>query len=305
AQIYAPKTTVRFSSFSPPWLPENIPGIGRNPLDGVILDYYLKEKADTNLLTLEILDASGKIIRTLTNKRDETFKPYPGGPPPAAVIPAEAGLNRYAWDFRTEGIPGVQGAFVYGDYRGYRVAPGQYKARLNHKGIVSEVSFAVVADPRLSVNPADWTAQQQLLERLTQDIRNMHEAVTNLRKVKKQLEGINEALKGMDKTEAMLQQGENLIKKIDAWEANIVESRQRNFQDVINWPSKLNAEYFDLRGKVDVHDPRITQGVRERLRDLEAQWNTHQAAMRDLLGKDIVAYNQMFREQNIPAVIVK
>lgn len=305
AKIYAPKTTVRFSSFSPPWLPENIPGIGRNPLDGVILDYYLKEKADTNLLTLEILDASGNVIRTYTNKKDETFKPYPGGPSPAPVIPSEAGLNRYAWDFRTEGIGGVQGAFVYGDYRGYRVAPGQYRARLTHKDIVSEAPIEVVADPRISVNPADWTAQQQLLERLTKDLRNMHEAVTNLRKVKKQLAARNEALKDLENQEEMMKQGEDLIKKIDAWEANIVESRQTNFQDVINWPSKLNAEFFDLRSKVDVHDPRITQGVRDRLRDLETQWNAHQAALRDLISKDVVAYNQLFKEQNIPAVIVK
>ncbi len=304
-KLYTPKTTVRFSGFSPPWLPDYIPGIGRNPMDGVILDYYLKEKADTNLLTLEILDAAGMVIRSYTNKKDEAFKPYPGGPSPTPVIPSEAGVNRFAWDFRTKGIPGVPGAFVYGDYNGYRVAPGQYKAKLTYKGNVSETTFDVVADRRLTVNPADWTAQQQLLDRLTNDLRNMHEAVNNLRNVKKQVLALNEALKDMDDKKELVKQGEELVKKMDAWEANIVESRQRNFQDVINWPSKLNAEFFDLRGKVDVHDPRITQGVRDRLRDLEAQWNTHQASLRNLMEKDVAAYNQLFREQNIPAVIVK
>ena len=42
----------------------------------------LAEKADTNLLTLEILDVNGSVIRTYTNREDKDFNRYPGGPPP-------------------------------------------------------------------------------------------------------------------------------------------------------------------------------------------------------------------------------
>src|SRR6185436_14210456 len=103
-KLYQPKPTYRVSG-PPAFLAAQgieIPGVGQNPSEGVMLHYYLKEKADTAKISLEILDASGNVLRKFTNKKDESFKPYPGGPPAPTTIPAEAGVNRFAWDFRTE-----------------------------------------------------------------------------------------------------------------------------------------------------------------------------------------------------------
>lgn len=77
------------------------------------------------------------------------------------MIPAEAGVNRFAWDFRTEGLTGVPGVFVYGDHNGHRVAPGKYKARITHKGQTSETDFEIIPDPRIKATAADWNAQQE------------------------------------------------------------------------------------------------------------------------------------------------
>lgn len=303
-RLFAPKPTVRFSSYQAPWLPEFIPGIGKNPDNGVILSYYLPENADTNEVKLDILDASGLVIRSYSSKKDDAFKPYPGGPRPAPVLPAAKGLQRFAWDFRSAGLPDIPGVFVYADYNGHRVPPGRYGARLTYKGQSSETGFDIVSDPRLKVAAQDWTEQQQTITRVEGHIQDMHECVNAMRKVKKQIENLNEAMKNAngDNEKAMLAAGEQLLKTIDAWEAEIVETRQRNFQDVINWPSKLNAEFFDLRGKLDVHDPRVTQGVRDRLRDLEAEWTRHRASWKKLIDEDIAGYNRMFREKNLPVL---
>ena len=303
-KIFQPKPTVRFSSFQAPWLPEFIPGIGKNPDNGVVLSYFLPENADSNEVKLDILDATGKIIRSFTSKKDEAFKPYPGGPRPSPTLPAMKGLHRFAWDFRTNGLPDIPGVYVYADYTGHRVAPGKYSARMAYKGQTSSVDFEIVPDPRLQTAPQDWAGQQQTIERVEAHIRDMHECVNALRKVKKQVDHLNESFKTAagDGEKAMLANGEQLLKKITDWEANIVETRQRNFQDVINWPSKLNAEFFDLRGKLDVHDPRVTQGVRDRLRDLEAEWTRHKATWKKLIEEDVAGYNSLFREKNLPVL---
>jgi hypothetical protein len=49
-------------------------------MPGVILDYYLPEAADSLEVKLEILDASGKVIRTYSSIKDEEFKPFPAAP---------------------------------------------------------------------------------------------------------------------------------------------------------------------------------------------------------------------------------
>ncbi len=303
AKLFQPKPTVRYPAITIPEWMGNIPGLGMNPMDGVVLDYYLKEKADTNTVRLEIFDAGGKKIRRYTNKKDEAFKLFPGGPPEPQVIPSEAGVNRFAWDFRTETLPAIDNAYVYGDYRGHRVAPGRYKARLMYKGESSDVDFEITQDPNLKVTPADWATQQQFIEQVEARLNEITAAVNAMRKVKKQIENYNELLKEKADARDAVATGKDLIKKIDKWEENVVQTKQKNFQDVINFPSKLNTEFFAVRAVADVHDPRVTQGARDRFADLEKQWKLHQQQLKDLLDKDVAAYNRMFRDKNVPAVI--
>jgi DNA repair exonuclease SbcCD ATPase subunit len=141
------------------------------------------------------------------------------------------------------------------------------------------------------------------LKRIGEGISAIHKAILQMRNVKKQVEHYNELLKDKKENKELVEAGNALIKKINEWEANLIETRQRNFQDVINWPSKLNAEFFNLKGLADVHDPRITNGLKVRLADLEAEWNKYKAQMEGDLIKAVDAYNQKFKGANFPAVI--
>ncbi len=304
-KIYSPKPTYRLSSVTIPEYFGDIPGLGRNPMNGVILDYYLKEKADTSKVTLEIMDANGKLIRKYTNKKDETFKPWPGGPSAPQTIPAEAGINRFAWDFRTEGLSGVPGVYVYGDYSGQRVAPGKYKARVTFKGQSSETDLEIISDPKVTATAAEWAAQQEFLKQAGEQFDELQESVNNMRQVKKQVETINESLKSNPDAKEIIQNGKDLIKKIDQWESNLIEPRSKNFQDVINFPNKLNSEFLQLRGVADTHDPRLTKGVQDRSRDVQTDWSKYKQQMNELIQKDINNYNRMFKEKNLPAVITE
>ena len=302
-KIIAPKLTVRFSGAA------SIPGLdpgntfGRNPVEGVMFDYYLPSKPDTNTVTLEIKKTDGSVIRSYTNKRNVTFKPYPGGPPAPVVLTAEEGMNRFAWNFRGENISPDLNAYTYGDYSGYRLAPGTYNAVLNYKSMQTETSFTVVKDPNLNVTDADWVTQQQFLQRVATDLNAIHTAINNMRKIKKQIENYNEVLKEKKESKDLMDAGTALVKKINEWEANLIESRQKNGQDVINWPSKLNAEFFNLKGLADAHDPRITNGMTMRLTDLEAEWNKYKTMMDVDLKKIIEEYNQKFKNASFPAII--
>lgn len=304
-QVFTPKPTYKYEGYTPSWM-DVPPGIGKNPMPGVILDYYLPEAADSLEVKLEILDASGKVIRTYSSIKDEEFKPFPGGPAPAQVIPAKKGINRFAWDFRGETLLAIPNAFVYGDYSGHRRAPGKYKARLTFKDAVAEAEIDLRQDPNLkNISAQDWAAQQALLENAAKSLTEIHQSVIDMRKVKSQIEHHNALLKDKEEAKSLYQAGQDLIQKLVDWEAKLVETRQKSFQDVINFPSQLNAQYFDLRAAVDVHDPRLTAGAKQRLQDLDKEWAGYKTAMNQLIEKDIVEYNQKFKAQNLPAVIMK
>lgn len=303
-KLIEPKPTYRYSGAP------NIPGLdagnsnGANPMNGVILDYYLPEAAGKDTVKLEIMDATGNVVRTYINKKDETYKAFPGGPSPKETIPAEKGINRFAWDFSGEMvIPVVQNAYVYGDYTGYRLAPGKYRARLSYKGTSSEVNINLMQDPQLKTTAAEWNEQQQFLKRVTDDVTEIHNAINAMRRVKQQVNAYNDLLKEDAANKELVDKGKDLIKKIDAWESNLIETRQKNFQDVINFSSKLNVEFLYLKGLADAHDPRITAGLKTRLTDLEKEWNTHKAVYENDLKKTVEDYNTMFKNKNLPAII--
>ncbi len=303
-KLFSPKPTVRLTSAAPSWM-EVPPGTGQNPMNGVILSYYLKEKADTNKVWLEILDFNGTVLRKYSNKKDERVKPTPGGAPPAQLIPAELGINRFAWDFCTDALPEVPGVFVYGDLSGHRVAPGRYKARIKFKGETSETEFDLLGDPNLKVTNEDWIAQQQIIQQAEDGLKEVHNSVNNMRKVKKQVEGYNELLKNDTNAKDIVNAGKEILKKLEKWESNLIEPRSKNGQDVINFQNKLNSEFLQIRSVADAHDPRITQGAKERFADVQTEWAKHKQTMQEIVTKDITDYNKLFKDKNLPALITE
>jgi hypothetical protein len=304
-KLFTPKPGYRYTGSPFSNEPSTEADAGTNPLEGIIIDYYLPAKADTNYLRLKILDANGNLLRTYTSKKDSTFKSYPGGPPTPLQLPAEKGVNRFAWDLRAENIsPDISGVYIYGDYRSHRAAPGNYKARLIYETDSTEVNIQVAQDPNLHVTAADWNEQQEFLTRVEKNITEIHTSINDMRKVKKQIEGYNELMKNSPENKDLVDAGKLLIDKINKWEAELIETRQKNFQDVINWPSRLSSEFMNLRILADSHDPRITQGLKDVLSDLEKQWAKYKQVRVDELMKDVDAYNAKFKSKNLPAIIM-
>ncbi len=143
------------------------------------------------------------------------------------------------------------------------------------------------------------------MEEIEARIAEIHASVNSTRKVKKQLEAHQELFASKAEWKEVATAGKALIKKLESWEENLVQTKQKNFQDVINFPSKLNTEYFNVRSVLDVHDPRVTQGAKDRFADLEKQWTVYKQEIQSLEDKEMKAYNDLFKQQNIPALIVE
>lgn len=303
-KLFTPKPTYRLDVPQPE---EPVQGKGQNPLNGVIIDYYLKEKLpdSVKLITMEILNADGEVIREYSNKKDKEFKKYPGGPAPEPVLPAKAGINRFAWDFRTAPVPNVPKIFVLGDYGGHVVAPGQYQVRLSLGEETQTADVTVLPDPRLQADAAEYEMQQQILTTIEKNVKEIHQSVNAMRQAKKQLEDLTALLKEMEGKEALLDTGKVLISKIEKWEQKLIQPKQETFQDVINFPNQLNAELLNLKGRIGTHDPRPTEGAKQRLTELLAQWDTYQQEMHQIIDVELAAFNQMYLQQNIPAIILK
>ncbi len=297
--VYTPKKTVRFDA---PAAPEPLPNLGQNPATGVILSYILPKDMDSSKVSLQIIDGSGKVIRSYVNQKDKEFQQYEGGPAPKLVISSKKGINRMAWDMRREGIVGVPKVFVNGDYRGSLVMPGVYKVRLIADKDTSTTTAEIIPDPRLTATMADFKAQQDIVFKVEEAVQEMHSSVNTMRKIKSQIESLSGIWKDQPEMKQLIDDGKTIIKKISSWEENIISTKQETFQDVINFENKLNAEMLDLRGRADTHDPRPTQGVKDRLSVLQKEWDNQKIILKQLIDKDLADFNTNYKAKQTAVI---
>jgi len=279
---------------------------GENPPSGMIIDYFLPDSLpDSVAVTLTILDASGEKLRRYHSEKDPDFQTFPGGPKPEPTLGKAQGMNRLVWDLRRESLPAVPGVMVLGDYAGAVVAPGDYRLRLSVGDTSLQASATVTADPRLLASPAEFAAQQALLLSITSLVKDIHHSVNRMRNAQQQVDQLVAQLKKHQGTEALVETGEALSQAIDTWEENLIQPKTQTFQDVVNFPNQLNAELLTLKGRVETHEPRPTAGARQRLSDLQAEWERHLSAMRQLINEDLAAFNQAYREQELPVIMLE
>ena len=305
-QLFEPKTHYRILG-APQFYLITEHAFGKNPTEGVPLYYYLADTAGQKALKLDILDASGTIIRHYDGKSSLTAS-VAGERGNLLEDNTEApllrpGLNRFTWDFRTQGLDKLPVSFVLeADYRGHRVAPGTYKARMSYGTETQEVNIVILDHPQFKVPKSIWDSQQDLLEKLEQGIKDMSRSTKSTMDLTKQLVKIQQQIKDEPGLEDLKKAGDNLSKKINDWQNKVIELRQKGFQDALNWPAGIISEFFYIRSNLDVNDPTIPEGYKQRASDLQSTWQGFQNTYNDLMNNDVSKYNDMFKQKNLPAL---
>jgi len=300
-QIFKPKDTYRLFGGS---REKFTPGLGQNPKQGVTFDYYLEKDPDSLKLKLEVLE-NGKVIRTYTNQKPKDFKSWPGGPSAPEVLPSKKGFNRFTWDFQREALPAITQVFVFGGLNGSNVAPGNYTLRLSLENETSETTVTILPNPNIKSTPQDFEEQQTMLATIENTVKEMHESVNKMRSAKSQLEYYAKLLKDNKAADSLLNTGKKLTKRITSWEENLIQPKQKTFQDVINFNNKLNAQLLFLKESLDASDPKVTKGSKVRLQDLLKDWKVYQDERDAIIDTEMKAYNAQYKALDLPALILK
>jgi len=300
--LFAPKTTFKYTlggGF------EKGGSVGQNPWPGVSIDYYLPyDFSDTCLLRLEILNAEKKVIRSYSNKKPADFKSWPGGPPSPKLIPAKDGLNRTNWDLERESLPGVENVFIMGSLAGSTVGPGSYTLRLSAGEQVDSQLVELRPDPRLEATAEDFRLQNQMLVDIETAITEIHTSVTEMRLVKEQVNQKLNFMSDHEHADTLRAAGEELLEAINTWENQLIQPRQKTFQDVINFEHRLSAELNMLRSRIDTYDPRLTRGAKDRSEELLAEWKVLRTEKAGIIEGEIATFNARYRQLELPALIV-
>ncbi|HKK73817.1 MAG TPA: hypothetical protein VJ953_01990, partial [Saprospiraceae bacterium] len=276
---------------------------GTNPMPGIIIDYFLPPLPDTSKVELAIYRNGHDFVRSYSSEQEDTEE-LPDGPVAEPVLPIRPGHNRFNWDVRREPLPGIQDVYVHGDYRAGMVPPGKYLLELRTPVDTVESTVELKADPRQAAPEEAYAEQEQILTKIENDIRDLHSSVQKMNVIRKQIKSLLRLLDGRSKYADLTKAGKATIDRIDAWEQELIQRKQRTPQDAINFENKLSAEYMALKNTADSHNPHVTTGVHIRYNDISAKWRTAKKKMDNIMNEEVAEFNRIFESRELPAIIV-
>lgn len=291
------------------------PGVslGQNPPNGVLIHYYFKEEPQEEV-TLQILDADGNLVKKFSSKEekkdDEDEKkaedPFFGEEPKDDVVPAKAGMNRFVWNMRYPDATELKGAILWaGSTRGPRAVPGTYQAQLTVGDWSMTKPFEIRKDPRADTPRADFQAQFDLLIQIRDKVSVAHQTVQDIRDVRKQVDGVVGRVKDQAGADTISAVAKSINEKLKAIEEEIIQTKAKAIQDVLNYPIKLNNKLASLARVVAGADARPTEQAYAVFEDLSGRLDAQLANLRQVIAQDVPAFNRLVREQDVPAVFLK
>lgn len=277
---------------------------GVNPATGVVVYYQLPENVDSNSIKLEIKDANGHLVRRFSSQKDPKYQSYPGAPSPEPVLSATSGLNRFVWDMRHPTLRDAPQAYIEGSYEGHKAIPGSYTLELTADGRTQSASFKILANPLIDAKPEDYAQQHAILQSTAETVNEMHAKVNEFADLKDQLRDIVDRLSEKEEYQEVANQGKAIIEKITDWDSEIIQRKSQSYDDVINFPNKLSAEYLFLRGQIDDQIPIVTEAVRERLATLDAQWASLKAEADKLIKEELKPFDRALLDLGFGPIVM-
>ncbi|HEX8816614.1 MAG TPA: hypothetical protein VF753_14040 [Terriglobales bacterium] len=302
SDVYLYKPPVMYRTHFPENYERKQP-VGQNPEPGVVLSYYFKT-APKDEVTLQILDAQGKVVRELSSvekKEAETPPEWPDQQPPQEKIPVEAGLNRFAWDMRYEGphkLPGEISAEFRS--RGPVAPPGNYQVRLNADGKTLTVPLELKMDPRVSATAADMQQEFDLQLKIRSLLSDLHDTVREIRETRVQIRGLRPRLEDA-RYKSISDSASALEKKMSPIEEQLLQVNAKSSESTLNYPVLIDEQLHSLAGSVDF-DGAPTQQQKEAFQLLDSQAQPLIAQWKEMRSSDLVALNDMMKKESVPAI---
>lgn len=274
-----------------------------NPVTGAQFFFHILGKETVKSATIEILDAAGNNIRTyymqkpVNRQGNNQLQDDP-------AIEVRNGLNRFVWDLCHRNLPTIDNVLIEGSDKGRMVVPGNYTVRLTINGKSQSQNFKVHTDPRhLKEYPSLVTAeayqeQEKLLQLLSNDVEEIHVAVTQMHKLQQQLKELRERTEDNSTFDTLYRHAGSILEKIQDWEAQLIQRKSQTNDDVINFVNKLSANIIFVKGEAEGNVPYITEGHIKRTQDLHAEWLKYRNQQQALLQGDIRILNENCRKLN-------
>jgi photosystem II stability/assembly factor-like uncharacterized protein len=257
------------------WVEGDAAFVGANPPSGAVITYYLRSRHIYGPIKLEILDAAGKLVDTVTPTK-------------------RRGINRVTWTMRVKPPRVPRAAQVaFSASQGPRVVPGTYTVRLVRGSEVVETKLAIGLDRRAPYDLASRKAQFAAVMRA-------HDLFGEMTKLVEQIEALRGAAeqraKALPTTDALAQQLRELAKKLEDARKLVVATTEGG---AITGEERIREHLDTLYGAMNGWEGKPTPYQLERLEVLKKELADVQSTLKTLATKDAAALGDELKKRKL------
>jgi photosystem II stability/assembly factor-like uncharacterized protein/outer membrane lipoprotein-sorting protein len=246
AFVGAKQTVQRLGAFGG-WVNGDAAFVGDNPPDDAIVTYYQKRRHIFGDLTIDVKDASGKVVGSIPSSK-------------------RRGLNRIGWSMRLPAPTVPPAATVaFGASTGPRVLPGTYTVNVTKDSKVYQTPLTLTQDPRMTHSAADRQAQFDLMNKLSTQLGDMTTAVNRINGVRLALEDRAKKLGANDPLAKKLRAASS---RVDDLRKRIVATKEGG---MITGEERLREFLTDLYSAVSFYEGKPTAAQAERADSLSRE----------------------------------
>jgi hypothetical protein len=292
AYLFTPRQAYRFRGYTPTLAPSYEPSEGFNPPPGADLNYYLQSKPAGGV-TISILDAQGKLVRTLHGTDHVGINrvwwnlessPYPDEPVLLRTHPVGASWMQ----------PGPNGRRIPGSIS-ILAPPGTYTVQLTVGGRKYTRSLTVLKDPHSQGTQADIEAQNAFVRSVQTNMSSAGQMINQLEIIRAQIESLP---RGETATAA-----DALDAKLISFEERLYSVRVTGGQDSMRWPAGLISKLSHVASQAQEADFRPTDqevAVNAMFTQEIQAWRPE---LEQLISHDVAELNQQLQKQNVRPIV--
>ena len=302
--LYQPQTALRLHY--PEEFDKRQP-VGDNPPPGAIIDYYFKT-APKEEVSLEILDASGKVVRRLSSKEKKEGEQPPEWPDRVErvkTIPASEGMNRFAWDLRYDDPIQIPGAFYSSTGpKGPLALPGDYQVKLTVDGKSQTAPLHLVIDPRTKGDEAGLQKQFTLAAQVNDRISQLHQAVKEIRDLRSQIQNLHKRFGDDQRLKPALAAADDLDHKMSEVEQKLIQVNMKGSEANLAFPNMLNERFDTFSHTIESGDGEPTKPQLDVFQTLSNQLEEQLGKWAQIKNEDLPKVSEMIKQANLPALII-
>ena len=263
---------------------------GTNHPDGIRIYFNIPEAGfDEAEYTLKFIDEKDELIKcfsTKTEKKEDKLN-------------IEEGLNHFNWNLRYPKADKFDGLLMWwGTLQGPKAPPGNYTVRLICNDDSTEATFQILQDPRMEGSVADRVAQFNFLLDIRNKLDETHDAIRNMRNIKKQIAALNSRLNKSD-FEQVVNEGKRLDSLMNDIEKVLYQTKLKSNQDMLNYPIMLNNKLAHVASLATMGLYKPTAQIILVKEDISSKIDVELNKWKQIMEGDLLKYNALLREQKV------